>query len=189
MMSCSEEFDVSDFIASYLGQGAYCFSAREVLSILDLSEFTMDEVRTEQWTAYAQRIIPLIQEKYLSDFNATLKYDFTCGHTNGNVRKWHSDAEYVLPGQNATINCFFDDTSEETGGRFDITPYRDGIYGSTREDIEMLSIYPKKHSIIIFNQNRNWLHKATEVNRRRGMISIACAFHEFNQCYPDFVQC
>lgn len=185
----NNEFCPAEFMAAYLSEGAYCFNAAQVLSILDLSEFTMDEVRTKEWTENAERLIPLIIQNYLGEFAATLKYDFTCGHTNGNVRKWHSDAEYVIPKQNATINCFYDDTNEETGGRFDITPYRDGLIGTMREDVQMCSIYPKKHSIIIFNQNRNWLHKATEVKGRRGMISIACAFHDFNPCYENFVQC
>jgi predicted 2-oxoglutarate/Fe(II)-dependent dioxygenase YbiX len=106
----------------------------------------------------------------------TLKFHFLEYRTNPDVFKWHNDNGSHFANHNVTINCFFDDTSEETGGRFDVcqlTPVS-GEFGNTTQDREqMFSLYPKKFTIVVFNQNPDFLHKVTPTKNLRRMISYA----------------
>lgn len=182
-------FDPDAFMGAYLGVGAYNFDATEILADLDISLYADAKDGSEELHVFHSILLARLQANYFRGFDTSMALDFISKNCYGNVEKWHSDAEYVLPGQNATINCFFDDTGPEIGGRFDICQYREGIIGTNQDVPDMCSIYPKKHSIIVFNQNRNWLHKAVGSKNERRMASVACVFREFNAVHPNFVQC
>ena len=83
---------------------------------------------------------------------------------NTDIKPWHNDYGSAFPGHNATINLFFDDTSEETGGAFEI---------KHAERDQVRQFYPRKNTAIIFNQNKEWLHRVTPSNRLRRVISFA----------------
>lgn len=182
-------FDYADFMAGYMGVGAYMFDASEVFKTIDIENYTDLPAGDGQLLNLELRIRRILFENFFLEQETIMHLDFISKNCYGNVEKWHSDAEYVMPGQNATVNCFFDDTGEEIGGRFDIIQYRDGILGTTNDVEGMASFYPKKFSVICFNQNRNWLHKAVGSKNQRRMVSMATRFFGFNEVYPNFVQC
>lgn len=183
-------FNPSEFMAGYLGLGSYCFDASSILPQIDVDRILtegQDSAVTKEQTA---DLAELIKTCYFEpEFPLSVQFDFANKETYGNIEKWHSDAEYIFPGQNATINCFFDDTSEEVGGRFDICQYRPELLGTKTDVEDMYSTYPKKFTIIVFNQNRNWLHKVVPSKAPRRMISFAAQFHDFNPVLPNLVQC
>lgn len=103
----------------------------------------------------------------------SLKHHFYEYRTNEDVLKWHNDNGSKFKDHNITINCFLDDVKPETGGRFDVCRYSDDINRMTHDSPDMWSIYPKKYTIVIFNQSREFLHKATHTTHLRRMVSYA----------------
>lgn len=176
-------------MGDYLSVGAYLFDASEIMAEMDIDKLDLRDQTTADVLMFQNDLMIGILEKYLKDFSANMKFDFISQNCGGNVEKWHSDAGYVMAKQNTTINCFFDDTSEELGGCFDICLFREGLVG-TKDDVEDMSrFYPKKHSILIFNQNRNYLHKAVPSKNQRRMVSFATEFEDFNHLHRNLVAC
>lgn len=181
------KYDTSSMIADYLSVGAYCFDASEVLAKYDVDTIMGKDERGDEVLAFAAAVSADIQKTFFSDVETIMKFDFINKNSYGNIEKWHSDAEFIFPGQNATINLFFDDTSPEVGGRFDIAPYRCDLMGGKEHDELMHSFFPKKNHIIIFNQNRTWLHKVIPSTADRRMVSFAAQFPHFNHVQPHFL--
>jgi hypothetical protein len=191
----------SAFLADFLTKGFHCFNAADFLQLCPIEKFQTvtvkhadncfhaegHEFHNEIMTSAIKGLMSILTGSVLYEFDASLAFDFFADKPNDHVVKFHSDAQYAMPGQNATINCFFDDTDETTGGRFDMSPYREDIFGKSDDVPGMASVYPKMYDIIIFNQNRNFLHKVTSANSRRRMISFACTFHDINPLHPNWV--
>lgn len=175
-----------DLMAQYMALGSYCFDGSAVLSMYDVNKIIELGPDSEEAKDLTNELAMMLQQCYLSDFKTKIEFDFANKQTYGNIEKWHSDAEYIFPGQNATINCFFDNTSEEVGGRFDITGYDPDLLGTKTEVPGAHSTYPKKYSILVFNQNRTWLHKVVPSTAPRRMLSFAAQFTEFNRVIPNF---
>lgn len=127
-----------------------------------------DEVDYETLQADQHSIMMLrmrLEELFLKSVPGTFVQNHFLGFgANTDIKPWHNDYGSAFAGHNVTINCFFDDTSEETGGAFEI---------KHAERDEVRQIYPKKNTIIIFNQNKEWLHRVTPSNRLRRVISFA----------------
>ena len=131
-------FNPSEFMAGYLGLGSYCFDASSILPQIDVDRILAEGSDSAFAKKETDALVELIKTCYFEpEFPLTVKFDFANKETYGNIEKWHSDAEYIFPGQNATINCFFDDTSEEVGGRFDICQYREDLHGTKTDTPEM----------------------------------------------------
>lgn len=188
------EFSPDEFMAEFFTKGFYCFNASSIMKDIEINRFETVKVQHDDecfhaegfefHSNYQQLTIEQLQReisrKYLIHFQHALQFDFYSEACNEHVRFWHSDAQYAMPGQNATVNCFFDHTSEVMGGRFDMMPYSGDYIGTSKDASHVASVYPEKFSIIIFNQNRNFLHKAVPSIALRRMVSFACTLTDIN---------
>lgn len=195
-----KNFNADEFIGDYLTKGFYYFDAHAVMRDIEyrrLEPVTVKhddgcfhaeghEFHSEYMRLTIEQLQREIRRKYLTDFDCKLQFDFFTDHVNDHVQSWHSDAQYALPGQNATINCFFDNTSELLGGRFDMMAYDKEYFGTKKLPGYFTSIYPQRYQIVIFNQNRNFLHKAVPSVCARRMVSFACEIADINPILPNW---
>lgn len=191
------KFNNDQFICDYITKGAYCFDASDIMAKINIDAFKpaeavhpdgcfhaegFDEHSNYQENAIEQ-LSADISSTYLKEMNHVLVFDFLAFAVNQNVQKWHNDAQYNMEDQNTSVNCFFDDTAPYLGGCFEIMQWspqpRD-------DDPNIHCIYPKKNSIIIFNQNRNFIHKATPSINPRRMVSFGCTLKDINPLVPNF---
>lgn len=186
-IAIQDTFEADMFMAGYLGLGSYCFDGSAVLEDCDIDRILREGSESQYAIDVTEALAEKIRLNYFAGEKTIIKFDFANASTYGNIEKWHSDAEYIFPGQNATINCFFDDTSPETGGQFEITPYSQSLFGTKTHSDAATITFPKKFSIIVFNQNRNWLHKVVPSTQPRRMLSFAAQFCEFNHVVPNFI--
>lgn len=192
-------FDKDQFIADYLTKGMYVINAADILSKIDIDRFKPVTVQYEDNCFHAEghehhneyqeqaikQLILDLKQFVLKDFDHDLVFDFFAPEVNLNVRKWHGDPEYNMEGQNTSVNCFFDDTGPDIGGCFEMIPYSPN---PRNDDPRITLVYPKQYDIIIFNQNRNFLHKATPSTQPRRMLSFGCKLKDFNQIMPSFME-
>lgn len=199
-------FSGDEFMTEYLTNGFYCFNAKEILSQVCLNvfseidksypdlivpengfEFNLDEIVNSFPISQDRKSIldlqVVISNKILKDFSHILKFDVLSYHVCKDVQAWHNDAELSFEGQNASINCFFDDMGEDVGGAFIMQPYSDN---PGNEFLNISSVYPKKYDVIILNQNRNWLHRVQPSTKFRRLVSYACRFDDFNPIVKGF---
>ena len=191
-------FNADDALAEYFTRGWYRFTAEAIMSQIPIDSFKVVtekhpdncfhaegfEFHSAHQAAYITAFQNALKELYLDKLDeCDLVFDFFTDSVNGHVQKFHSDAQYAMPGQNATVNCFFDSMNPIVGGEFRMTPYTDDL--EMREALS-LGMYPQKFDIFIFNQNRNFLHRATKATVPRRMLSFACAFKSINPIHPNF---
>lgn len=193
------KFDKNQFISDYMTVGMYVFNASEIMDQIEIDRFSTVTMKYEDncfhaeghehHNPYQQKSIELLRKDLssfiLRDFRHEIVFDFYCTEVGESVRDWHNDAEYNLAGQNASVNCFFDDTSTESGGRFEMKPYSKNEFQKAEES-HLEIVYPKKFDIVIFNQNRNFLHRAFPSTDLRRMVSFGCLFGDFNHILPNF---
>jgi hypothetical protein len=198
-MSAKKMFNPDEFLGDYFTKGFYVFDATTIMRGIEIQRFEPVKVKHDDncfhaeghefHSDYMRLTIEQLQRdirRVLHMFPHTSTFDFYAEEVNDHVQNWHSDAQYALPGQNATINCFFDNTSEAQGGRFDMASYSADIIGTNKYPGMFTSIYPQRYDIIIFNQNRNFLHKAVKNKTRRRMVSFACEFADINPILPNW---
>lgn len=194
-------FDPTTFMGDFFTKGFYVFSAEKLLRQIPVDAFRVvkeqhpdkcfhaegHEFHPPKQARYIQALLSLLKETYINrlDENEML-FDFFAEECNDHVLKFHSDAQYAHPKQNATINCFFDEMNPEVGGRFDMAPYHKDTIGKSDEAVGMNSVYPQRFDVIIFNQNRNFLHKAVAATVPRRVISYACTFKNINPLMPNW---
>lgn len=190
-------FDASQFVADYMTVGGYCFDASDIMAKIDIDKFRPAGVEYPDGCFHAEgyehyddfqsstieKLRNDISTTILKDMVHELVFDFLAFSVNMNVRNWHNDAQYNMEDQNTSINCFFDDCSPEVGGCFEMIPYTTDLKPVHPESTKF---YPKKNSIIIFNQNRNFFHRALPSINPRRMISFGCTLKEFNSLLPNF---
>ncbi|YP_009212928.1 hypothetical protein AVU38_gp079 [Ralstonia phage RSL2] len=192
-------FNSTDFLGDYLTKGFYSFSAKHLMAPIEIQRFEVVTVKHEDNCFHAEghefhndymrlSIEQLGRDlrRWLHEVPVELTFDFFAESVNDHVQHWHSDAQYAMPEQNATINCFFDNTSETLGGRFDMAPYSADIIGTKKLPGYFTSIYPQAYDVIIFNQNRNFLHKAVPSVAKRRMVSFAATFADINPLLPNW---
>lgn len=192
-------FDPDEFLGDYLTKGFYSFSAKKLLQAIEIQRFETVKVKHDDNCFHAEghefhseymrlSIEQLGRElgRILKDTPGELQFDFYTDSVNDHVQMWHSDAQYAMPGQNATVNCFFSNTNESIGGRFDMAPYSADIIGTKKLPGYFTSIYPQCYDIVIFNQNRNFLHKAIPSVLPRRMVSFACTLENINPLLPNW---
>lgn len=192
-------FDPDEFLGDYFTKGFYAFDATTIMNDIEIQRFEPVKVVHEDncfhaeghefHSDYMRLSIEQLQRdirRILHMFPHKSTFDFYAEAVNDHVQNWHSDAQYALPGQNATINCFFDSTSEDVGGRFDMAAYSAEIIGTKNLPGVFTSIYPQRYEILIFNQNRNFLHKAVKNKVPRRMVSFACEFDDINPILPNW---
>lgn len=192
-----KSFVVDHFMEDYFTKGFYVFSGELYLRQIPIDYFKVVKEKHEdncfhaeghefhslQQTTAIEMLKLAISSEWLSKIdNHATSFDFYTDSVNDHVRKFHSDAEYNMAGQNATVNCFFDDMGPDVGGSFQMRPY-------TKEEpiwpvVECY--FPKKYDIVIFNQNRNFQHRAEPATVKRRMLSYACAFANINPILPNF---
>lgn len=195
----TKPFNADDFLGDYLTKGFYSFSAIKLLAPIEIKRFEVVKVKHDDNCFHAEghefhnEYMRLTIEQLGRDLRrllylvpAELQFDFFTDSVNDHVQMWHSDAQYAMPGQNATINCFFNNTSETIGGRFDMAPYSADIIGTKKLPGYFTSIYPQCYDVIIFNQNRNFLHKAIPSMMQRRMLSFAATFEDINPLLPNW---
>lgn len=193
------KFDASTFYVDYLMKGFYCFNAEEILSTIKIKPFDiLEQIAPDhlvppggfEYTgdyeeAEIKRLGVYISEHFLNMFPHQLKLDVFSYHVCSDVQRWHNDAELALVGQNASINCFFDDMDSSKGGMFMMQPYKPN---AKTNDPSVVGVYPKKYDIIILNQNRNYIHRVESSIYLRRLISYACSFTDFNPLLDNFTQ-
>jgi hypothetical protein len=187
------KFNSTDLLSGYFSTGMYCFDAGDILQNVAIDKLLEAELTKGDETLQAQekqakqalglQDLKLCLSQLLSEFEHELAYDFMTSFVNENVQKWHVDTQYVLPHQNTTVNCFFDDTSIELGGSFSMQPWSATPFA---EGPKVTTVYPKKNQIIIFNQNRNFIHRAGANLVPRRMISFACDLKHINPIQENF---
>lgn len=186
-------YDSGGFLIEYLMSGLYHFNGSGFLKTIDLSKFETVKVKHEDNCFHAEGhefhndyMVDTISKlrlglmSLLHEWEPTIKFDFYSDTVNEQTQIWHNDADYGLPNQNATINCFFDRTALDIGGNFNIGPYDPELMGKNVESGGAICYFPKEFDILIFNQNRNFIHKATPSTKPRRMISFAVAFADLN---------
>lgn len=195
-------FDVDQCLADFFTKGFYVFSAEAAMCTIPIDKFKVvtekhpdncfhaegHEFHSELQTRNIMVLRANLTALWLSKIaEHELIFDFYSDKCNDHVVNFHSDAQYAHPGQNATVNCFFDDMSPEVGGRFDMAPYRADLLWTSDGVPGMSSVYPKKFDVIIFNQNRNFMHKVIPASVTRRMISFACVLKDINPLHPNWV--
>lgn len=198
MNKINEDFDVAQFYADFLTQGFAVFDGSEILQDIVFEPFeallrrfpnavaTEDRYEVEfKPTEEDLQVLELVRSRiYASPLfteNDILKYHFLDYRVNFDVVKWHNDAANRFATHNATVNCFFDDMDESKGGRFDVMRYNRDVAQKTVDHPDMGSVYPKKFMIVVFNQNRNFMHKVQHTMHLRRMMSFAAGFSGFNE--------
>lgn len=191
------EYNSSEFLADYFSKGVYCFKANEAMKDIPIDNFKLGDGtysdncfhaegydNHETWqAALIEKLKIDISEYFFKEFAHKTAFDFMAFSVNDKVQNWHNDAQYTMPNQNASINCFFDDTSEALGGVFQAQPWCD----NPTDNSELItSVYPKKNTIVVINQNRNFIHRAGANTKPRRMISFACTFTDINPILPNF---
>lgn len=187
-------FYLTDYYVDFYTKGMFAFDGSDILSdvllrpLVELDKrFPDGSLSSDTGCANYERnstddiVIAALRERLIQIglplVPETLKFHFLEYRTNPDVFKWHNDNGSHFADHNVTINCFFDNTSEESGGRFDVlsfNPHVDtGIAGSSNDQEQMASLYPKKFTIVVFNQNPEYLHKVTPAKNLRRMISYA----------------
>lgn len=183
-------FDMTQFYLHFYTKGLVAFDGTEILkdirlrSLVELDSLFPDGDLSNHHS-YLKYIRNIDDDRVLSELmnrirglgmpvdGDSLKFHFVEYRTNSDVLKWHNDNGSHFADHNVTINCFFDDTEEATGGRFDVSQWESTVWGATSDHPLMWSIYPKKFTIVVFNQNPDFLHKVQHTNKLRRMISIA----------------
>ena len=191
-------FDPTDFYCDFFGKGTYMFDATDLLKSISIDQYKEINVAYTDGCFHAEGFEhhPELQAKEIEDLRHRLMnflgaelgrieliFDFMAFAVNMNVRKWHNDAQYTLPDQNASVNCFFDDMSPEVGGEFQVQPFN--TEPSTDPDM-VSTFHPKKFSVIIINQNRNFMHRAGPATVPRRMISFGCAMRDINPLLMEY---
>lgn len=186
-------FTFDEFLADYLTKGFYCFDGSWLLSSFPIDAFMpiktgdrMFKTRDldERLTYYTTRQQALlrdlamdIQAHYFHDIRMEMHFSDMWSRVGENVHGWHSDFMNDCSIFNSSLNCYFDDSSEETGGQLQFHPAGQDI----PENSPMLNaVYPKKFNIVVLNQNTNFVHRVTHCSIERRMLSYVCAFLDFN---------
>lgn len=187
------KFDESEFLVNYLTKGYYHFNASSALKSFDLGAFLPMKsgdrrfesntplARYEHYNWYQRhqlrQLAINVGNAYFSSFNHKFHFNDMWSTVGMNVGGWHNDLMLAWPGFNTSFNCYFDDTSEETGGQFQSHPYQDVI---PEDSLLTEGAYPKALDIIVINQNTNFVHRVSHSDKQRRMISFAAAFYDFN---------
>lgn len=189
-------FNFDEFLTDYLTKGFYRFNASDVLS--EFPTYLFEPIKTidrtfktgdpkERLSFYSDlqkhvltSLCMGIQVRYFNDLRMDMHFSDMWSRVGENVLGWHSDFAGNPPGFNSSLNCYFDDSSEETGGLLQFHPASDII----PEDSPFIhSVYPKKYDIVVLNQHPNFMHRVSPCNTERRMMSFVCAFLDFN--HPD----
>lgn len=191
------QFDISTFLADYLTKGFYRFNAVDVLAKFNIDLFmpmkTGDHtfkttLASERYSFYSEKqkqelykLKDLLLEHYFAHFNCDLRFNDMWSTVGENVTGWHSDRMNCWPGFNSSVNCYFDDSTPETGGQLQLSTIelRSPERGGPTRIVE--SAYPEKFDVIVINQGIDFLHQVTPSKAQRRMISHAAAFYDFNQ--------
>lgn len=183
-------FDLTDFYLDFFTKGIVAFDGTAILHDIRLKSLEaltekfpggdlaadavhLEYVRNPDDEAVIAELMGRINNLGIPIDTNSLKFHFLEYRTNTDVLKWHNDNGSFFADHNITINCFLDDTCEETGGRFDVCGYLPEIARKTEDHPQMHSIYPKKYTIVVFNQNPDFLHKVQMTNKLRRMIGYA----------------
>lgn len=191
--------DIDQFLTDYMTRGFYCFNAAPLLSGIEIDRFEAVTVKHEDNCFHAEGhefhneyMAAEIEQLRLSltrlfvEWSATLQFDFYSEAVNEQVQLWHNDAQYAQPDQNATINCFFDRCAPDIGGAFEMSEYKSVLLGTKNEDPHSSIWYPQQYDVLVFNQNRNFLHKARPSTQKRRLISFATTFANINPLLPNW---
>lgn len=183
-------FDMTRFYLDFYTKGMVAFDGTEILKDIRLRSLVeLDRIfpngdmsnhysylqykRNREDDIVLNDLMTRIRGLGLPVHNDSLKFHFLEYRTNKDVLKWHNDNGSHFANHNVTINCFFDDTAEVSGGRFDVSQWASTVWGATSDHTDMWSIYPKKFTIVVFNQNPDFLHKVQHTHKLRRMISFA----------------
>lgn len=190
LVDIKPQFDLTDFYLEFFEKGIVVFDGTSVLKDFHLSSLQKLEQMFPDYSLATDVGCPnydrnahddIAINKLMADLLKldlpvdpdSIKFHFLEYRTNPDVYRWHNDNGSNFKGHNVTINCFFDDAFENTGGRFDVSDKVDDTPNNTADTASMHSFYPKKFSIVVFNQNPEWKHKVTHSSRLRRMISFA----------------
>jgi len=166
----NNEFFKDLFLNDILSIGVYSFKSPYLKNIdIDSFEFkTEQEAQSfETYDDVKKNVIEnlgkYILNNYLHDFCKEFKPIGYDEYIEDVITDWHNDAyEFSKYGdKQLTVNCFFDDCCEEVGGLFTIL---------NKPSNNISTVYPKKHTIIIFNQGNNYVHKVQRSKNRRRVI-------------------
>lgn len=122
------------------GISKYCLLAEETDTLVDALEDTGD------W----------LFEKYLSQIfqKNNLVYTHLWKGADDDTQIWHND---YREGADLSFLLYFNNLNEETGGGFEIKEEdSDDIVGP---------IYPNKYDVLLFNQQKNWVHQVTPLKK------------------------
>lgn len=187
MNQVHHQFDLSDFYADFLTKGYYVFDGSSFLKDFDIEQFNGiqtiasraismgsdnyngNDSQIKQFEALGERM----SEIYLKDLEHKLVFAHFWSHILPETYLWHRDGSKtdgwpIL----ATINCYFDDANETTGGLLQFHPAQDT---PIPEDSPLISsLYPKRHMVVILNQTEQFFHRITPTNSKcRRIIAYA----------------
>ena len=187
-------FNLEEFMEDYLTKGFYQFEGAKVLKYFD-PEPVFGKIKTSDKTfktndpkerlegytprqrSYLFEVSRLVQDVFMPYMKVTMNFNDMWSRVTPGVHGWHSDHMRAWAGYNASMNLYFDESSEETGGQLQFHPT--GSY--IPDDSEQIhSVYPKKFDIVILNQTPGFVHRVTPSDQERRVLSFVCAFHDFN---------
>lgn len=186
-------FDISQFLQAYTVDGFYCFDASKVLKDFPIEAFmpfkrgdynykTSDpDERFQYYNAEQVKLIKQlsrnISDEYFKDLNHCIYFNDMWNGTDPSSVIWHNDLMRCWKGFNSSFNCYFDQSGPEIGGRFESHPFEEELPESA---VPIAGHYPDKYSILIINQNSNFLHRVSKCDVQRRMFTYACGFYDIN---------
>lgn len=180
-------FDMAAFYEDFYTRGFYAFDGSSFLKDFDIDQYNgiasiaspiisqgADNHRgTPEQLAPFDALGKLLSDKYLKDLEHKLIFAHFWSVVLGETFEWHIDGESTdrMPIM-ATVNCYFDDSDESTGGLLQFHPNQD--FPIAEDSPHICAIYPKKYMVVLLNQTPQFKHRISKpTNPLRRIIAYA----------------
>ena len=189
----NKRFDPTEFLTSYLVDGIYVFDGWFILSNFPIEQFMpmkngsrefktdKPEERLEPYSNCQRNLLYGLMDRitvHFGEFNPELRFNDMWKNQGTQVDDWHCDLMRHWPGFNSSINCYFDDSSEEVGGALQSHFAMENI---PEDSPQIVSVYPRQFAVAVINQNSNFVHRALiDPKHPRRMFSFAARFPHIN---------
>lgn len=137
---------------------------------------TPDPLERLDWLSAHQRnavicLTDYIKHQVLKGTGADVRFNDIWAGTASNVQSFHNDYDPYWPEFTVSLNYYFDDSCEHTGGLLMFSNDGNDVIGSH---------YPKRGELIFLNQSNEYLHKVSPCTAQRRMISFKVAFPQLS---------
>lgn len=118
----------------------------------NISEYCLIAEENDELIDFLEKTSELIYEKYLSVIfrKKELIYSSLWKGVDKDAMVWHND---YCEGADLAFLCYFHTMTPETGGALQLH--------DTEKPDDIITVYPKKYDIVLFNQHLRWEHRVT----------------------------